>query len=125
MMKLLKISLFSLMVMLSSFSLKAQLLPTNLEITVLDEKGNIQPGASVKIYESEEDYKNDKNAINTGKTDEKGKIKFKKLKTQAYFVKAVKGDLNNDDGANQTSILVEKKTNKVNIIIEGFGTLKH
>ncbi|MBX2842778.1 MAG: hypothetical protein KTR26_13485 [Flammeovirgaceae bacterium] len=125
MMKILKISLFSLMLIICSASVKAQLLPTNLEITVLDEKGNIQPGTSVKLYENEEDYKNEKNAIQTGKTDEKGKAKFKKLKTQAYFVKAEKGDLNNDDGANQTSILVQKKTNKVNIIIEGFGTLSH
>ncbi|MBT28100.1 MAG: hypothetical protein CMO01_00455 [Thalassobius sp.] len=104
---------------------KAQLFPTNLEITVLDDKGNIQRGVSVKLYATEDDYDEDENVVASGKTDEKGEIKFKKLDTKPYFIRAVKGDMDNESSANQTGVLEQKKNNKVNVIVSGFGLPKN
>ncbi|MEM1135087.1 MAG: hypothetical protein AAGI07_04560, partial [Bacteroidota bacterium] len=97
----------------------AQLFPTNLEITVLNDKGNIQAGASVKLYASEDDYDANENVVASGKTNAKGEIKFKKLTTKSYFIRAEKGDMDNESTANQTGVLEEKKNNKVNIILSG------
>ncbi len=99
---------------------QAQLFRTNLDITVLDENGNVQRGAVVKLYSNETDYTEDKGAISTEKTDEKGRARFKKLDAKSYFIRAQKGDLNNDDTSFQTAALTENKLNKVNIIISGF-----
>ena len=101
----------------------AQLFKTNMLVTVLDEQGNVQRGATVKIYETEEDFDEDKNAVATMNTDEKGQAKFKKLKSQSYYILAEKGEMTNEDGATQTGALAEKKTNKVNVIIEGLPDL--
>lgn len=94
-------------------------LPTNLKVTVLDEVGSYVEGASVTLYGTEDDYRNEENAISeTMKTNEKGQVTFKKLEPKMYFIYVEKGDLNNDGGAAQTNPLEEGKLNKVNIIIE-------
>ncbi|MDW7695209.1 hypothetical protein R9C00_28530 [Flammeovirgaceae bacterium SG7u.111] len=97
---------------------QAQVLWTSMMVTTLDDKGNVQRGTTVKIYASEDDYDNDENVVAEGKTDEKGRIKFKKIEAQSYFIRAEKGELTNEDGAVQTGGLIEKKLNKVNIIME-------
>jgi 5-hydroxyisourate hydrolase-like protein (transthyretin family) len=100
-------------------STQAQVLKTNLTITILDENGNIQEGATVILYKNEEDYRASKNpAVEKQITDKKGRVKFKDLETMAYFVEVRKGDLNNDGLGAQTGELVSGRTNKVNIIIE-------
>lgn len=104
---------------------QAQFFPTNLEITVLDDKGNIQPNAIVKIYGSEEDYTNDKNVVNLGKTNAKGEIKFKKLEEKEYYIRATKGDMDNELSANKTGKLEPKRNNMVNVIIEGLAMPKN
>ena len=104
---------------------KAQLFPTNLEITVLDDKGNLQAGVSVKLYASEDDYDNDENVVASGKTNEKGELKFKKLDTKSYYIRAVKGDMDNESSANQTGALEGKKNNKVNVIVSGLALPKN
>ena len=104
---------------------QAQLFPTNLEITVLDDKGNVQPDAIVKIYGSEEDYKNDENVVNLGKTNDKGEVKFKKLEEKVYFIRAQKGEMDNELSANKTGKLEPKRNNMVNVIIEGLALPKN
>ena len=96
---------------------QAQLLPTNMMVTVLDDKGNVQVGASVKVYASEEDFEEDQNPVATGVTDAKGRVTFKKLEEKSYYIRAKKGEKANDDGSYQTGALAASKINKVNIII--------
>jgi len=96
-----------------------QVLKTNLTITVLDDAGNIQEGATVILYKTEEDYRASKNpAVPSQKTDQKGRVKFKDLDAISYFVEVRKGEKNNDGLGAQTGDLVAGRTNKVNIIIE-------
>jgi|GEM_PF-749413 len=103
----------------------AQLFPTNLEVTVLDDKGNVQEGVSVKIYDTEEDYTNDKNIVAAARTNAKGEVKFKKLKEKVYFIRAEKGDMDNELSANKTGKLEPKRNNMVNVIIEGLALPKN
>ncbi len=104
----------------SSTAVHAQLLKTNLSIFVVDEVGNVQAGAKVSLYETEEDYKAKQNPVVTNRfTDEKGMVKIKKLAAKEYFVHVEKGDKNNAGGGVKTGKLVEKRTNKVNIVISG------
>ncbi len=99
-------------------STESQLLPTSLRITVLDDLGNVQEGATVVIYKSDENYRQEKGAVAEATTDKKGRVTFKKLDPIIYFVSAVKDDLNNNGGGVQTDTLVAGKMNKVNIVIE-------
>ena len=111
--------LLTLTATLFSFSNNENFLPTNLKITVLNDVGTLVEGAKVTLYNSDEDYRSEKNAVmETMTTNEKGQVTFKKLEAKIYFVLVKKGDLNNDGGAAQTNKLEEGKLNKVNIIIE-------
>ncbi|MEK6780565.1 MAG: carboxypeptidase-like regulatory domain-containing protein [Bacteroidota bacterium] len=97
---------------------QAQLIKTSLTITVRDELGNTVAGASVQLFEKEEDYTTEKNSAAEGTTDEKGVVKFKNLKSLPYFVLARKDDKDNAGGGEQTGKLEEKKFNKVTIVIQ-------
>lgn len=98
----------------------AQLLKTNLTVMVVDELGNVQNGARVTIYENEEDYTAKANPVRSNLlTDDKGRVKIKKLKEIAYYLRVEKGDKNNAGGGVKTGKLVTKRTNKVNIVISG------
>lgn len=105
---------FALIMILSSF----QLIKTQLTITVRNDLGNTVEGATVKLYEKEEDYNKEENAVAEGVTDAKGVVKFKDLKDIAYFVQVEKDDLNNFGGGEQTGKLEEKRINKVTIVIQ-------
>ena len=103
----------------SSFeSVENQLLPTKLRVTVIDGLGNFVEDASVSIYETEEDYRASKNPVASIKTDNKGRVTFKDLKTISYFIDARKGDMNNDGEGVKTAALSEGRINKVNTVIE-------
>ena len=96
----------------------AQLIPTNLRITVLDELGNIVEGAVVTLYTSEDDYKKNENpAVDALTTDAKGRVTFKDLSGKKYWVNVEKGDKNNY-GAGVEVVIEPGKLNKSNIIIE-------
>lgn len=103
-----------LFIALTSF----QLIKTQLTITVRNDLGNTVEGATVKLYEKEEDYSKEENAVAEGTTDAKGVVKFKDLKDIAYFVQVEKDDLNNFGGGEQTGKLEEKRINKVTIVIQ-------
>lgn len=101
---------------MSSFD---QLFPTRLKITVINELGNIEEGATVTLYGTEEDYKNEENPIGESQiTDDKGVVKFSDLEPKVYYVLAEKDDKNNWGAGVQTGQLEEGKMNKVNIVIE-------
>ena len=104
----------ALMVVCSAF----QIIKTSLGITVRDEVGNIVVGATVQLFEKEEDYTAEKNVAAEGATDDKGYIRFKELKNISYFVIVRKDDKDNSGGGERTGKLEEKKINKVTIVIQ-------
>ena len=104
----------ALLVVCSAF----QIIKTSLGVTVRDEVGNIVVGATVQLFEKEEDYTAEKNVAVEGVTDDKGYIRFKDLKNISYFVIVRKDDKDNSGGGERTGKLEEKKINKVTIVIQ-------
>lgn len=96
----------------------AQLFNTSLTVTVRDELGNTVEGATIKLFENEENYEQDKNAVATGTTDQKGVFRFRKLNAVAYFVQVKKGDKDNAGGGEKIGKLEDRKFNKVTIVIQ-------
>jgi hypothetical protein len=99
-------------------TLQFQLIKTQMSVTIRNELGNTEEGVTVQLFEKEDDYKAETNAVAEATTDAKGVAKFKDLKAISYFVLAKKGDKNNFGGGEQTGKLEEKRINKVTIVIE-------
>lgn len=108
------ISGICLVILLSGF----QILKTSLHVTVRDELGNTVEGASVRLFETEDDYKAEKNVVAQGVTDKKGMVKFKDLKNISYYVLVRKDDKDNAGGGEMTGKLEDKRINKVTIVIQ-------
>ncbi|MBB3698571.1 hypothetical protein KMW28_15555 [Flammeovirga yaeyamensis] len=89
-----------------------------LQVTVMDTKGNVVEGATVIIYETEDDAWDEENGVEAKtKTNHNGRVKFTKgLKEKAYYVVAKKGKLVSEDGLKSTK-LKKNKLNKINVII--------
>ena len=96
----------------------SQIIKTSLNVTVRDETGNTVEGATVQLYETEEDYNTEKNVAAQGVTDKKGYVKLKDLKSIAYYVLVRKDDKDNSGGGEKTEKLDAKKINKVTIVIQ-------
>lgn len=96
----------------------AQIIKTQMHVTIRNELGNTEDGVTVQLFETEDDYKQEKNVVAEGVTDAKGIAKFKELKPISYFILAKKGDKNNFGGGEQTGKLEEKRINKVTVVIE-------
>ena len=97
---------------------EAQIIKTSLTLTVRDELGNTVEGATVTLYETDANYKEEKNPAATGDTDKKGVVKFKDLKAISYFVIVRKGDKGNMGGGEQIGKLEANKINKATVIIQ-------
>ena len=98
---------------------QVQVFNTSVKINVRNELGNIEEGAAVQLYGSEEDYRLETNPVTEILyTDKKGNVKFTELEAKAYFINASKGDKNNIGAGVQTAPLVDGKMNKLTIIIE-------
>ncbi len=98
---------------------EAQFLKTNLRIVIQDDLGNIQEGATVTLYGSNEDYRKSENPVADSQvTDNKGRVTFKDLEPKVYHVHAEKGKMNNNNLGVQTDTLEAKKLNKVAIVIQ-------
>ena len=118
-MKLKSLLLLFLVVFLNtSFVAKKSLLPTSLQIRIIDELGSYVTGAKAILYDNESDYFNEENALQEKTSDAKGRVLFKKLESKVYFIKVTKGKKTNDDGGMKTGTLVKARRNKVNIIIQ-------
>ncbi|MEQ9229629.1 MAG: Ig-like domain-containing protein [Cyclobacteriaceae bacterium] len=115
--KLLTIAAIGLFMILANDA-QSQLLDTKLQVTVRNDLGNIVEGATVTLYKTMTDYENEENAVQSGTTDEKGRVKFTELASMAYFMHVKKGDLTNIGRGVQTSKLISKKKNMLNVIIE-------
>lgn len=95
-----------------------QIIKTQIQLTVRNELGNTVEGATVKLFEQEQDYNEEKNVAAEGSTDAKGVVKFKELKAISYYVLVEKGDKNNFGGGEQTGKLEEKRINKITVVIQ-------
>jgi len=95
-----------------------QIIKTQLSVTIRNELGNTEEGVTVQLFETDDDYKTEKNVAAEGMTDKKGVVKFKDLKAISYYVIARKGDLDNTGGGEQTGKLEENRINKVTIVIQ-------
>ena len=104
----------SLLIIISGF----QIIKTTFNLTVRDEVGNTVEGATVQLFEKEEDYVAEKNVAVEGTTDAKGILKLKDLKAMSYFVIVRKDDKDNSGGGERTGKLEEKRINKVTIVIQ-------
>lgn len=104
----------SVIIVLSSF----QIIKTTLNLTVRDEVGNTVEGATVQLFETEEDYNAEKNVVAEGTTDAKGILKLKELKSMSYYIIVRKDDKDNSGGGERTGKLEEKRINKVTIVIQ-------
>ena len=113
-----KHALFFLLLFGAALTAEAQLIKTQLALTVRDELGNTVEGASVTLYETEANYNEEKNPVVTGETDKKGVIKFKELQAIAYYVIVKKGDKDNRGAGEQIGKLEANKINKATVIIQ-------
>jgi len=115
------LSLLFLIFFISSFhpAKQDQLFKTNLRLTVIDDLGNVVKGAKVTLYNNKEDYQKEKNPVAGPEyTDEKGRVKFKKLQPRSYYILATYKDKSNAWGGVKTQKLIEGKTNRFNTVIE-------
>jgi hypothetical protein len=96
----------------------SQIFKTSLTLTVRDELGNIVEGASVKLFEKQDDYNKETNQVAEATTDAKGIAKFKGIRPIAYFVLVNKGDKDNAGGGEKIDKLDEGKFNKSTIVIQ-------
>jgi hypothetical protein len=106
--------IFSFALAISAF----QLIKTSLNVTVRDETGNTVAGATVQLFENEDDYSKEQNVAAMGTTDAKGYVKIKDLKAISYYVIVRKDDKDNSGGGERTEKLEAKKINKVTIVIQ-------
>src|SRR6267142_3410727 len=107
--------------LLALFSITSAFRPpfkTSLTLTVRDEIGNLVEGASVKLFETKDDYLKEVNVAAETTTDAKGIAKFKGLKPIAYYVIVRKGDKDNAGGGEQIGKLEEGKFNKSTVVIQ-------
>lgn len=104
----------SFLLVLQSF----QIIKTTLNLTVRDEVGNTVEGATVQLFEKEEDYNAETNVAAEGTTDAKGVLKLKELKSMSYYIIVRKDDKDNSGGGERTGKLEEKRINKVTIVIQ-------
>lgn len=107
-------AVFVFITMISAF----QIIKTSLNVTVRDELGNTVEGATVQLFENEEDYTKEQNVAATGTTDKKGYVKIKELKSIPYYVIVRKDDKDNSGNGEKTEKLEAKKMNKVTIVIQ-------
>ncbi|MDJ1485662.1 carboxypeptidase regulatory-like domain-containing protein [Cytophagaceae bacterium YF14B1] len=102
-----------------AFTTPKQITTTALRVTVLDDAGNIQEGAKVTLYKTQEDFEKEQNPVSAAQTtSNKGFVIFRSLEPKIYYVAVSKGDLDNSGGSTQTQELKSGAVNKVNIIIE-------
>ncbi|MBC7486373.1 MAG: hypothetical protein H7282_06455 [Cytophagaceae bacterium] len=109
---------YVLLVSIGLFSLtSSQLLKTNLRITVRNELGNLESGATVAVYKTKEDYEKSTNPVALDKTNAKGIVTYEAMEAIVYYVTAEKGDRNNFGAGEKTEALAPNKMNKMTVII--------
>ncbi len=113
------IALFGVVTISSSFDSHKPLLPTSLKISVIDIDSIPVQGVTVTLYGNKKDYRAGTNPLfPSKKSNAKGIVVFKKLKTQQYYIHAVLGDKSNIGEEVLTNKLQEGRINKVTTVID-------
>ncbi len=94
-------------------------IPVVLKIAVVNELGNPEPEATVKLYTSKSDYLTDTKSIKTkvSKTNKRGMITFKSLSSHTYYIRVEKGKRNNNGKGVKTPKFDKKLFYKMIIVI--------
>jgi hypothetical protein len=101
-----------------SYRTPAQIIKTSLQITVRNDLGNLEPGVTIHLYKTKEDFEKVTNAAaGPLQTDKNGKLTFKELEPIEYFISAEKGDMNNSGGGEKTEKLDANRINKITIVV--------
>ncbi|MFT4537274.1 MAG: hypothetical protein ACI9P5_004655 [Saprospiraceae bacterium] len=115
------LTIFILIFVTSSFSfslISHSLLPTSLKIKVVNSKSESMQDVTVTLYGTEKAYRAGQNPLfESKKTDKHGLVVFKKLKPEAYYIHAVKGNASNMGEKVLTDALKEGRINKVTTLI--------
>lgn len=106
--------LVALVLVLTAF----QIIKTQLVVTVVNELGNKEAGASVQLFETEEDYTKETNAAAEAVTDAKGVARFKDLKAIPYYIIVRKENRDNAGGGEKTDKLEGGRINKITVVIQ-------
>ncbi len=116
--------LFSLLALCFSCIKKNDTPPTVLAIHCLDSVGNPVPGAYVAVYNDSTDLLNNINVAYSGNTDAKGNISFSGVKAQQYYFLSRNHSCLVNWGAQKTKGALEaNKTNNLDVVLTGYGTL--
>ena len=110
--------LFILTVAVLSSAFTWQLLHLKLNVSIVDASGEPVENAKVTLYSSDSDHTKEENALQSGQTNKKGVVVFKKLATKSYYLAAKKGKLDNSLGDHETGIMHKGKINKITLTIE-------
>lgn len=111
--------LFSLLLLSLLAFTPSQVLNTSLRLTVIDELGNPVEGATVTLYNNQEDYRQEQNAATETQTsDKKGRVKFGKLEPKVYYILAEKDGMSNAGAGVETGELQSGRINKSTVIVE-------
>ena len=78
-----------------------------LEIIVKTESGQLVTNASVSLFLTEEDWKDNINIIQSGNTNNEGSILFTDLEEIQYYFFASKGEMNNQNQISETNKILE------------------
>lgn len=96
-----------------------QIFKTSLDITVRDGLGNLVEGAKVQIYKTYDDFQEETNPVADAQfTDKRGRVLFKDLDAQSYYISVTKDDMNNFGQGEMVDKLIANRRNKVTIIIQ-------
>jgi hypothetical protein len=96
---------------------------TTLELTIRNSNGNAIEGATVDLFESENDFWNDRNKLVTRITGRTGKVQFTNLMEKRYYCYAEYGCENNINGGFITDIMKPNRINEDNIILSKTGSI--
>lgn len=99
--------------------------PTSLQISVKDNLGNPVIGATVKLYDNQNDWINETNQLLTTQvSNSSGIVTFKPLTTKTYYWKITNGCQNNIyTTSTSSSSLTGNVTNLITTILGSTGTL--
>ena len=113
------IILFGGLCLLSFIRIHEDVLKTSLTVTVRDDAGNTVEGATIQLFEREDDYKAENNAVAKEITDNKGVARLKELKAIVYYVLVQKGD---KDNINWKDARTFESGDTISLDVTGAGT---
>ena len=101
--------------------------PTELELTIVDDPSGVPAnGATVKLFLSQDDWKNKTNVLSTQTADASGSVTFSNLSSRVYYWYAEWMNCRNNtyEFTHTASAIPEFVKTQINCTVEATGTLK-